>query len=195
MNTRVIAGGVLAAAVIYFVLVVYILPQPYSLTLAPPRPAPVITSVSLSDDVITLGSEFSIRVSAANRGDPADLQLISVAFPNATRADIATVRDHNFKQTPILIWPGEEIGAGYTGTQRMVAANYPAVEAMSRPWEPGEAFNIDLSVRPESEGRFVVFVKAVGLPHNGDQAHYPDSGVMDQQDEFVAVYEVRVTKP
>ena len=195
MNTKVIAGGALAAAVIYFVLTVYVLPQPYSLTLAPPKPSPVITSVSLSDPVIALGSEFSIRVSAANRGDPADLQLVSVAFPNATRTDIITINDHNFKQTPFFIEQGNTIGAGYTGTQRTVLANYPAVEAVSRPWEPGEAFNIDISVRPESEGRFVVFVKAVGLPHNGDQAHYPDAGVVDQQDEYVAVYEVQVTKP
>lgn len=194
MNTKVIAGAALAATVVYFALAVYALPQQYLLTLSSPRPAPVITSVSLSDDVIALGGEFSIRVSAANRGDSADLQLVSIAFPNATRADIATVRDHNFKQTPLFIWPGDEIGAGYIGTQRMVVANYPAVEAMSRPWEPGEAFNIDLSVRPESEGRFVVFVKAVGLPHTGDQSHYPAGGIADQQDEYVAMYEVQVTK-
>lgn len=165
------------------------------MTLAPPRPAPVITSVTLSDDTIALGGEFSIRVSAANRGEPADLQLVSVAFPNATRADIITVNSHNFKQSPFVIEPGgDEIAAGYTAVASVVPS-YPAVEAISRPWEPGEAYNIDLSVRPESEGRFVVFVKAVGLPHNGDQAHYPASGIIDQQSEYVDVYEVMVTKP
>ena len=39
-----------------------------------------------------------------------------------------------------------------------------------------------------------MFVKAVGLPHNGDQAHFPESGIMDQQQEYVVVYEVLVTK-
>lgn len=194
MKIRAIAGGAFAAAVAYFTLAIFFLPQPYSLMLAPSRPAPVITNVSLSDDTITLGSEFSLRIGAANQGDPADLQLVSVAFPNATRTDVVTINDHNFKQTPFFIRPGDEIGAGYTGTQRLVVAGYPAVEAISRPWEPGETFNIDLSVRPESEGRFLVFVKAVGLPHNGDQAHYPGSGVIDQQDEYVEVYEVMVTK-
>ncbi|WP_415281275.1 hypothetical protein [Candidatus Nitrososphaera sp. FF02] len=47
---------------------------------------------------------------------------------------------------------------------------------------------------PEQEGRFVVFVKAVGLPHNGDQAHWPSSGTTDQQDEYASVVEVDVTK-
>lgn len=189
----VIIAGALAVAAIYFALAIFFLPQPYSLTLAPPRPGPVITSVTLSDDTIVLGSEFSIRISAANRGEPADLQLVSVAFPNATRTAIATVRDHNFKQTPIPIEPGDEIGYRYTGIQSAIAG-YPAVEAVSRPWEPGEAYNIDLSVRPGSEGRFVVFVNAVGLPHNGDQAHYPSDGMLDQQNEYVDVYEVVVTK-
>lgn len=193
MKAGAIAGGALAVAVVYFALAIFVLPQPYSLTLAPPKPAPEITSVVLSDKTIALGSEFSIRVSAANRGEPADLQLVSVAFPNATRTDIIKVRNHNFKQAPDLIKPGDPIAAGYTGVQS-IAAGYPAVEAISRPWEPGEAFNIELSVSPESEGRFVVFVKAVGLPHSGDQAHYPADGIMDQQDEFVSVYEVMVTK-
>jgi hypothetical protein len=154
----------------------------------------VITSVSLSDDSITLGNEFSIRVSAANRGEPADLQLVSIAFPNATGIDVAMVMDHNFKQLPLFIERGDPIASGYTGIQN-IAAGYPAIEAISRPWEPGEAYNIELSVRPESEGRFVVFVKAVGLPHNGDQAHYPATGILDQQNEYVDVYEVTVTKP
>lgn len=189
-----VIGGALAVAAVYFALAVFFLPQPYSLTLAPPRPAPVITSVSLSDDTIALGGEFSIRVGAANRGEPADLQLVSVAFPNATSTDVVTVRDHNFKQSPVSIEPGDEIGYGYTGIQSAIAS-YPVVEGVSRPWEPGEAYNIDLIVKPESEGRFVVFVKAVGLPHNGDQAHFPASGIPDQQDEYVDVYEVMVTKP
>jgi hypothetical protein len=193
VKTGAVAGAALVVAAAYFALAVFFLPQPYSLTLAPPKPAPVITSVAISDESIPLGSEFSIRVSAANRGEPADLQLVSVAFPNATRTDIVIINDHNFKQTPSFIAPGEPLASGYTGIQS-IAASYPAVEAISRPWEPGEAYNIDLSVRPETEGRFVIFVKAVGLPHNGDQAHFPESGIMDQQQEYVAVYEVLVTK-
>jgi hypothetical protein len=174
-------------------MAIFFLPQMFSLILAPPMPAPMITGVTISDGTVVLGTEFSMRVSAANKGDPADLQLVSVAFPNATSTDIVAISGHNFKQSSLFIEPGDPVAAGYSGVQSVVAG-YPAVEAISRPWEPGEVFSIDLSVRPENEGRFVVFVKAVGLPHNGNQAHYPDGGVVDQQDEYVAVYEVMVTK-
>lgn len=193
MKIGYIVAGLLVAAAVYFALATFFLPQIYSLSLASPKPAPMVTGVALSDNNIALGTEFSIRVSAANGGDPADLQLLSVAFPNATSTDIIVVRDHDFKQSPFFVEPGSRIAAGYTGIQSIVAA-YPAVEAVSRPWEPGEAFNIHLSIKPENPGRFVIFVKAVALPHSGNQAHYPDGGIVDQQDEYVAMYEVAVTK-
>ena len=193
MKTRLIAAVAFTVVIVYFALAVYILPESYSRALSPPRPAPVISSVSISDDIIILGDEFSLRVSAVNLGDPADLQLISVAFPNTTRADIVTVKDHNFRQAPIFKLPGDELGGRYAGLQGKVTASYPAVEAQSRPWETDEVFIMELSIRPESEGRFVVFVKAVGLPHEGEHAHYPKDGTIDQQNEYVSVYEVRVT--
>lgn len=166
----------------------------YIASLVLPKPEPVITEVWISNPEITLGDEFTLRVSATNEGEHGDRMLVSVAFPNATSPDIATVREHNFKQTPIYIEVGRPIGAGYSGPQRQVPAQYPAVEAHSSPWEPGEAFSIEMGVKPEHEGRFLVFVKAVGFPHNGDQAHYPAEGVIDQQDEYVTVYEVDVKK-
>lgn len=193
MKARSVAAGALAAAVIYFVLAVFFLPQMYSLTLASPKPAPIISSVMISNDSIAQGTEFSLRVSAINRGDPADLQLVSVAFPNATSTKVIEIREHNFKQSPLLIEPGDRLASGYSGIQNVVAG-YPAIEAISRPWERGETFSIDLLVKPEKEGKFVIFVKAVALPHNDGQAHYPDNGIVDQQNEYVAAYEVMVTK-
>lgn len=189
-----VVAGAVAAAAIYFVLSVFFLPQLYIASLALPRPAPVITEVSISNPEITLGDEFTLRVSATNEGEHADRMLVSVAFPNATSTGVATVREHNFKQAPFRIEVGRSIGAGYIGPQRQVPAQYPAVEAHSSPWEPGEAFSMEIAVKPDHKGRFVVFVKAVGLPHNGDQAHYPAEGVVDQQDEYVTVYEVDVKK-
>lgn len=194
LSSKAAVAGAVAVAAAYFVLTAYLAPQSYLAALAPPRPAPAVTEVSLSGQKIALGDGFTLRVSATNQGEHADRMIVSVAFPNATSTNVATVREHDFKQTPVFIERGRSIGAGYTGPQRTVAAQYPAVEAYSSPWEPGESFSIDMSVRPEKEGRFVVFVKAVGLPHNGDQSHYPQVGVIDQQDEYVSVYEVDVTK-
>lgn len=182
------------AAGAYLALAAFVVPQTYLLSLAPPKPAPEITSVSLSSSEIPLGQSFTVRVAAANQGEQADLQLVSIAFPNATSAQVASMQENTFKQTPTTINPGTSIGAGYLGLERTVVAQYPAIESASRPWAPGETASIELLVKPESEGRFVMLVKAVALPHNGDQAHYPQEGVLDQQGEYTTAYEVRVTK-
>ncbi|MGI0005786.1 MAG: hypothetical protein ACREAI_05175 [Nitrososphaera sp.] len=182
------------AAGAYLALAAFVVPQTYLLSLAPPKPAPEITSVSLSSPEIVLGESFTIRVAAANQGEQADLQLVSIAFPNATSAQVAAVQGHTFKQAPTTINPGKAVGAGYSGLERTVVAQYPAIESASRPWAPGETASIELLVKPEAEGRFVMLVKAVALPHNGDQAHYPHEGVLDHQGEYVTAYEVRVTK-
>jgi hypothetical protein len=182
------------AAAAYFALSAYVLPQSYLAALAAPKPQPALASVSLSEKAITLGKTFTIRVVASNRGDHADRQIVSIAFPNATRADVAQIVSSNFRQAPLLIKPGDRIGIGYNGPQATALARYPAIEAYSSPWEPGESFSIDLAVTPESAGKFVVLVKAVGLPHNGDLAHDPQGGFVDQQGEYAEEYEVNVVK-
>lgn len=187
-------AAAIAAAVAYFALSAYVLPQSYLASLAAPKPQPALSSVSLSDRSIALGESFTVRVVAVNKGERADRQVVSVSFPNATRADVAQVVSSNFRQAPIFVKPGGKIGAGYNGPQATVLARYPAVEAFSSPWDPGETFSMDLAVKPESAGRFVVLVKTVGLPHNGDQAHFPREGIVDQQGEYAKEYEVDVTK-
>jgi hypothetical protein len=79
------------AAGAYLALAAFVVPQTYLLSLAPPKPAPEITSVSLSSPEIVLGESFTIRVAAANQGEQVDLQLVSIAFPNATSAHVAAV--------------------------------------------------------------------------------------------------------
>lgn len=182
------------AAGAYLALSAFVIPQTYLLSLAAPKPAPQVTSVSLSRPEVALGESFTIRVAATNQGEQADLQLVSVAFPNATSTSIAAVQAHTFKQSPTLIEPGRTVGSAYSGFERPVVAQYPAIESTSRPWQPGETASVDILVTPQAEGRFVMLVKAVGLPHNGDQSHYPQGGLLDQQGEYVTPYEVRVTK-
>jgi hypothetical protein len=193
VNGRIIAAVAVAGTVAYFVIAIAFVPQMFLPVLMPPRPAPAV-SVAVSDSAIALGESFTLQVSATNGGDHADRQIVSVAFPNATRSqDVAVIVEYDFKQSPEFIEIGRLIGFGYTGVQS-AQAQYPAIEGHSAPWENGESFSTSLSITPEHEGRFVVFVKAVGLPHNGDQAHWPSSGVLDHQDEYVSVVQVDVTK-
>ena len=190
----ILAGVVAAALLLYITLSLYVFPQMYQ-SIEPRRPEAVITNVSLSTPVIMLGQTFVVSVTGTNRGEEADMQIVSVGFPNLTRADNMVVLEHNFTQTPILINTSEVIGSEYSGTQRPVQARYPSVEAFSRPWAGGRTYDIDLQVRPEAEGRFVVLVKSVAFPHSWDGAHWPKDGVIDYQKELVEPYYVQVTKP
>ncbi len=192
---RVIVGVAVAAAAAYFAVAVFVLPGAYAPALEPPRPAPVVTDVSVSKSSIKLGESFTLLVNATNNGDHADRQLVSIAFPNATSTDgVVTVLKSNFRQSPTFIAAGKQVGSGYLGTGQTVSAQYPSVEVFSSPWQNGESFSITLSVKPAQEGRFTFFVKSVGFPHNGDQAHWPSGGTLDHQDEYVSVHSVDVTK-
>ncbi len=144
---------------------------------------------------ITLGDSVVISVSGTNSGEKADMQIVSVGFPNLTSSDAVRIIQHDFRQQPERIEPGAGVGAGYLGTENLVAAQHPSIEAFSWPWEAGSSYSIQLEVEPPAEGRFVVFVKSVALPHSWDGAHYPHEGTVDYQGEFVDEYFVNVANP
>ncbi len=193
LRAMVLVAVVAAALAGYFALSVYILPHSYQASLVPRKAAPIVTQVSLPPRV-TLGQSFAIFVNATNDGDEADVQTVSIGFPNFTGTDSIKVASHNFRQTPMLIIKGKQVGSEYVGAEKPVDAQYAIVEAMSRPWASGNSYSITLQVTPETEGRFVAFVKSIALPHNGNQAHWPQEGVLDQQKELVKVYTVDVAK-
>lgn len=188
-----VLGIVAAAAVaLYFSLVFYI---PQSQSIEPRRPEAIVTDVALSESEIALGRSFVVTVAGTNAGQDADMQIVSVGFPNLTSTDGIKIIRHDFAQTPILISAGDQIGSAYGGTASPVAAQYASVEAFSRPWEEGRSYSIHMEVTPEAEGRFAVFVKAIAFPHNWDGAHWPAEGEIDYQQEFVQVDYVEVTNP
>ena len=90
---------------------------------------------------------------------------------------------------------GEQLNSEYSNTERPVSTQYASIEAFSRPWEPGKTYSADVEVVPKTEGRFVVFIKSVALPHTWAGAHYPQNGIRDHQEEFVEMFSVQVTKP
>ncbi|HEU4605057.1 MAG TPA: hypothetical protein VFS46_02345 [Nitrososphaera sp.] len=185
-------GAVAAALVLYLSLTLYVFPQSYQ-SIEPRRSEAAVTAVSLSVSQVELGQAFAVSVTGINRGEEADMQIVSVGFPNFTSTSNIEVLDHNFAQTPILISPGDVVSSEYG--ERQVDAQYSSIEAFSRPWPGGRAYSIDLQVAPEAEGRFAIFVKSVAFPHSWDSAHWPQQGTVDYQKEFVEVHYVQVTKP
>jgi hypothetical protein len=184
---------VAAALALYIALALYVFPQAYQ-SIELRRPDVAVTDVSLSRQEIELGESFDVSVTGANSGQEADMQIVSIGFPNLTSTDNVRVVSHNFAQTPITISAGDEVGSGYTG-EDVVDAQYASVEAFSRPWPGGSSYTIGLQVVPESEGTFAVLVKSVAFPHSWDGAHWPQEGLVDYQQEFVEIHYVQVTKP
>jgi hypothetical protein len=190
-----LTGAVAAALVAYFSLSLYVFPQSYQ-SIEPRRPQAIVTDMSLSAPDIALGHALTISVTGTNNGeDAADMQILSVGFPNLTSIDNIKILKHNFTQTPMLITPGELLSSQYSTTEESVSAQYASIEAFSRPWEADKTYSADIEVIPKTEGKFVVFIKSVALPHTWEQAHYPQDGTLDQQKEFVETYSVQVTKP
>jgi hypothetical protein len=195
LRTIILSCAVAVALVLYLSLALYVFPQSYQ-SIQPKRPEPVIMNVSLSTSEIDVGNVFTISVIGMNKGEAADMQIVSIGFPNLTKTGNIEVLAHDFAQKPILINAGDQVGSDYSGSGRFTSAQYPSVEAFSRPWIRDHEYMIDLQVRPETEGTFTIFVKSVAFPHSWNEAHWPQEGVVDYQKEFVNVYSVHVaTKP
>ena len=195
LKAIILTVAVAVALVVYFSLSLYVFPQLYQ-SIEARRPQAIVTDVSLSAPDIALGQALTISVTGKNNGEDADMQIVSVGFPNLTTTDNIKILKHNFHQTPMLIAPpGELSSSGYSDTDSSVLAQYTSIEVFSRPWEAGKTYSADIEVIPKTEGRFVVFIKSVALPHTWEQAHYPQDGTLDQQKEFVETYSVQVTKP
>ena len=194
LKAIILTGAVAVALVVYFSLSLYIFPQSYQ-SIEPRKPQAIVTDVSLSASDTALGQALTISVTGINNGEDADMQLVSVGFPNLTTTDNIKILKHDFDQTPILIAPGELLSSEYSDTDSSVLAQYTSIESFSRPWEAGKTYSADIEVIPKTEGRFVVFIKSVALPHSWELAHYPQDGTLDQQKEFVEIYSVQVTKP
>ena len=190
----VLAAVVAVSLILYFFVSIYILPNLY--VRAPkPKPAPLISNTNLSSSLINLGNTFDFSVRAENRGDNADIQIISIAFPNLTHIDkIVQIQQSDFTQKPLFVKVGDKVGSGYTGLENIVYAKYPSIEAFSRPWHFKVIHNIKLEIKPSSPGKFLIFLKAVSLPHTNNLAHYPQNGIKDFQNEFVKVYAVEVLR-
>jgi len=195
LKAIILTGAVTVALVTYFSLSLYVFPQSYQM-IATRRPQPIVTDVSLSESAITLGQVLTISVTGTNIGeDDADMQIVSVGFPNLTTTDDIKVLKHNFDQTPMFISPGKLLSSGYSDSDSTLPAQYASIEAFNRPWKAGKTSTVDIEVTPKTEGRFVIFVKSVALPHTWEQAHFPQNGILDPQKEFVETYSVDITKP
>jgi hypothetical protein len=176
----------------YFFLLLYVLPYQYD-TLPKVTPKPRIDNISISPRAIHLGNTFYLTISTENTGDSADIQIMSVGFPNLTRTEgFVQIRQYDFNQKPLFIQKAEKVGFDYQGTENLIPAKYPSIEAFSRPWHTHVIHHIQLLVKPSSIGRFMILSKSIALPHLNQFAHFPLNGLRDYQNEFTRVDSIQV---
>ena len=119
--------------------------------------------------------------------------VVSIAFPEIERIDDnIKIVSYDFTQSPVNINVVDELGAEYLSIQSTVPAEYPSIEAYTRPSRPGPEYHMTLVITPAKIGQFVFYTKAVTLPHLSAISHVPQEGKMDHQGEFVEVYSVIV---
>lgn len=177
--------------ILYFSLTVFILPEKY-LSTEQLIPQPYF-EVILSDTEILLGDSFRLSIVSENRGDYGDIHILSTAFPNLTEIEgIVQIVTYDFTQSSVSIAPGDEIGVKYSSRLESTIAKYPSIEAMSRPILPGAKNNLELIITPEKPGIFTIYVKSIDIPHTSNRSHYPLSGILDHQNEYVLDYSVNV---
>ena len=176
---------------LYFILTIFILPSEFLMT-EQLVPEPYFTAI-LSKTNIALGDSFHLDIVSMNNGDYADIHIVSVAFPDLSRIDdVVKIATYDFTLSPSYISVDDEIGSKYSGGVETTLAQYPSIEAMSRPLKPDVPTHFDLLLTPQELGIFNIYVKSIGIPHTSDLSHYPYSGILDHQNEYVSVYSVTV---
>ena len=122
--------------------------------------------VQVSDSEISIGNSFEVEMISENIGDMADILILSIAFPNLEEIhDGIKIVSYDFTQSPIYIQVGDEIGAEYLATQKSVLAEYPSIEAYSRPAQSGSSYRMTVDITPKQVGNFVFYTKSITLPH------------------------------
>ena len=176
---------------LYFILTIFILPSEFLMT-EQLVPEPYFTAI-LSKTNIALGDSFRLDIVSMNNGDYADIHIVSVAFPDLSRInDVVKITTYDFTLSPSYIYVDDEIGSKYSGGVETTLAQYPSIEAISRPLKPDVPTHFDLLIAPQELGIFNIYVKSIGIPHTSDLSHYPYSGILDHQNEYVSVYSVTV---
>jgi len=177
--------------VLYFSLTVFILPEKY-LSNEQLVPQPYFEAI-LSDSEISLGDSFRLSIVSENRGDYGDIHILSTAFPTLSEIEgTVEIVTYDFTQSSVRIDSGDEIGAKYSGGLESITAKYPSIEAVNRPILPDAKNHLELLITPNESGIFTIYVKSIDIPHTNDKSHYPSSGILDHQDEYVLDYSVNV---
>src|SRR5262245_27675070 len=138
----------------YFILSLVFFPNYFisQSEISKPKPMPVIIYVNSSTYAIKQEESLRMSIAATNIGDNADVQTVSISFPNSTSLisgdsaeingnnTIVTILEQNFTRSPDFIAVGEQIGSSYSGGGQNTLATYPLIQLYSRPWQSNHTY-------------------------------------------------------
>ncbi|MEM2111853.1 MAG: NosD domain-containing protein [Candidatus Bathyarchaeia archaeon] len=154
-------------------------------------PIPTLVFVSCPDS-IEMGEWATITVEARNDGEKANEMYISVSLPDNPPIDNIQIISHDLQDAYILP-VGAEVWGDY-GTTYPIILEYPLVEGFKENWETGETKTLQFKVKPHKPGIFHFYVKTTAQI-DGLWNYDPQSGIKDQQDEYVYVYQIQARSP
>jgi len=177
--------------VIYFVMSIFVLPEQFlekEQLISQPY-----FEAKLSKSEISLGESTSLEIKSKNIGEYGDIHIVSTAFPDIDNTDsIIKIVSYDYLQSPIFIQKGDEISINYSSGLEKSVSKYPSIEAMSRPSIPNVPFSMTQLITPQKTGVFQIYVKSINIPHVNESSHFPNSGNIDHQNEFVEKFEIFV---
>ena len=111
-NTIIIIVIAIISLIMYYSLSIFFIPQLYFLSSSEVKSQPIITTAKLSTSKVVVGESFDLTITAMNNGDTADMQVVSLSFPNITSINnIVKISKYNFTQKPVFIEIGDEVGS------------------------------------------------------------------------------------
>lgn len=148
------------------------------------HPAPRIYSVEFDKESITPGDWVTLTVKAINNGGTAEWQTIHIGLPfNPSTSDIQIVSSDLSNPYPKIYPPGTVLPASYGAYS--VTSKYVMVEGAASPWPSGAIRYITIKVKFPDTSTCAFDIKSVAK--KGDRPD-PNSGMIDQQDEYVKPY-------
>lgn len=175
---------------VYLVLSLTVFPTLY-LSKEIPVPQPYF-EVKISNPSILLGESFGVNIFSKNIGDYGDIHILSIGFPSLEKiTSEVNVINSDFNHQYHFIEKNTLVGSNYTvGDQ--VELKYALIEIMNRPSPQNGSYDFQLLVTPKNAGLYEIYIKAIEIPHTSDLSHFPHQGMVDPQNEYVAVYSVMV---
>lgn len=150
-------------------------------------PEPMLVNVKVPKEA-EAGRPLEIQAGITNERGYAEVETLSLAFPNLNSTDFMHVKSTSFDFTR-FINHGDKT---YSSERIATYAKYPSVEFDAKSVHKGDKLDVTLQVWPHKAGSFVIYAKVIARNKN-KTVRFPTAGSLsDYTRDFVRTYTVSV---